>query len=42
MDREHIETQLVELGSVSEETQGFGFDVVETVGYMPKTGIGDE
>jgi hypothetical protein len=42
MDREHIEAELVELGTVSEATQGFGFDIVETLGYMPKAGIRDE
>jgi len=42
MERDQIETTLVELGTVSEATQGFGFDVVETLGYMPKAGIRDE
>jgi len=42
MERDQIDTQFVELGRVSEATQGFGFDVIETLGYMPKAGIRDE
>ena len=42
MERDQIDTPLVELGTVSESTQGFGFDVIETLGYMPKVGIRDE
>lgn len=44
MEREHVTTSadLIELGSVSDQTQGAMGEMIEPIGFWHRTGISDQ